>query len=48
MAGQGKPLDQQTRERIVKMRDQGISIRQTAQALRLHQSTVHKIFKKRD
>ena len=43
---QGKPIDEQTRKQIEKLRDRGVSIRETAKAAGVSAMTVQRIVKK--
>ena len=42
MATSGKPLDNQTRQQIVRLREQGVSVRETAKATMTSTRTVQK------
>lgn len=46
MATPGKRLDDQTRRMILRMREQGVSVRTVARAAMVSQTTVAKIAKK--
>ena len=43
---QGKPIDEQTRKQIEKLRDRGLSLRDTARAARVSTATVMRVQKK--
>jgi DNA invertase Pin-like site-specific DNA recombinase len=48
MATSGRPVDNQTRQQIQRLRENGVSVRETARAARVSAPTVQKIFRKRD
>lgn len=45
MATSGKPLDDRDRERIRKLREQGVSVRQVAGIMSVSPTTVQKVTK---
>lgn len=45
MATSGKPMDERTRERLIRMAEQGVSPRDAARAMQVAESTTRKIYR---